>query len=297
MADLPEVTNVLLSVVGNLDDPAFHECRLLATAISEEFAPVTLEIKALVETDYLDFLQKITKEIGGDAYNHKLSPFVYYNGCNYVGGVVEFRKWARKVYEIALDNEQSIYDEIASKAKDSWMKNSNNSFCYMDVQIVGEPQPTRVLIEMYDDLCPNTCDNFRRLCTGQSGRSYVGSPFHRVMKDGYVQGGDIDGGRGDGGDSASGGTFADEGFAVSHGRAGIVSMANVGPHTNKSQFFVTLKNMSWLDKKCVAFARVVFGMGVFNQINNLPEENQRPKELPSIVAAGIEEVKTREDTK
>ena len=74
-------------------------------------------------------------------------------------------------------------------------------------------------------------------------------------------------------------------------------MANVGPHTNKSQFFVTLKNMSWLDKKCVAFARVVFGMGVFNQINNLPEENQRPKELPSIVAAGIEEVKTREDTK
>ena len=102
MADLPEVTNVLLSVVGNLDDPAFHECRLLATAISEEFAPVTLEIKALVETDYLDFLQKITKEIGGDAYNHKSSPFVYYNGCNYVGGVVKFRKWARKVYEIAI---------------------------------------------------------------------------------------------------------------------------------------------------------------------------------------------------
>ena len=69
------------------------------------------------------------------------------------------------------------------------------------------------------------------------------------------------------------------------------------PYMNKSQFFVTLKNMSWLDKKCVAFARVVFGMGVFNQINNLPEENQRPKELPSIVVAGIEEVKTREDMK
>eukprot|EP00943_MAST-04B_sp_MAST-4B-sp1_P008347 g8347.t1 len=297
MADLPGATNVLLAVYGNLDDPAFHECRLLATAISEEFAPVTLDIKALVETDYLDFLQKKRKEIGADAYNHNSSPFVYYNGCNYIGGVIEFRKWARKVYEIALDNEQSVYDEIGAKAKDTWMKNSNNSFCYLEVQLVGEPQPSKVLIEMYDDLCPNTCDNFRRLCTGQSGRSYVGSPFHRVMKDGYVQGGDIDGGRGDGGDSASGGSFADEGFAVSHGRAGIVSMANTGPHTNKSQFFVTLKDMAWLDKKCVAFARVVFGMEVFNKINNLPEENQRPKELPKIVSAGIEEKKNREDTK
>ena len=248
MADLPAPINVLLSVVGNLDDPAFHECRLLATAISEEFAPVTLDVKALVETDYQDFLSKITKQIGGPAYNHKSSPFVYYNGCNYVGGVVEFRRWARKVYETALDNEQSVYDDIASKAKESWMRDSKNSFCYMEVQIVGEEQPSKVLIEMYDDLCPNTCDNFRRLCTGQSGRSYIGSPFHRVMKNGYVQGGDIDGGRGDGGDSASGGSFADEGFAVSHGCAGIVSMANTGPHSNKSQFFVTLKDMSWLDR-------------------------------------------------
>ena len=297
MADLPSPTNVLLSVVGNLDDPAFHECRLLATAISEEFAPVTLDVRALVETDYQDFLSKITKQIGGPAYNHKSSPFVYYNGCNYVGGVVEFRRWARKVYETALDNEQSVYDDIASKAQESWMRDSKNSFCYMEVQIVGEEQPSKVLIEMYDDLCPNTCDNFRRLCTGQSGRSYIGSPFHRVMKNGYVQGGDIDGGRGDGGDSASGGSFADEGFAVSHGRAGIVSMANTGPHSNKSQFFVTLKDMSWLDQKCVAFARVVFGMDVFSRINNLPEENQRPKELPTIVGAGVEEINSREDTK
>ena len=61
MADLPSPTNVLLSVVGNLDDPAFHECRLLATAISEEFAPVTLDVRALVETDYQDFLSNHNK--------------------------------------------------------------------------------------------------------------------------------------------------------------------------------------------------------------------------------------------
>ena len=73
MADLPEVTNVLLSVVGNLDDPAFHECRLLATAISEEFAPVTLEIKALVETDYLDFFQyKLHLEVLDMILKHNL---------------------------------------------------------------------------------------------------------------------------------------------------------------------------------------------------------------------------------
>ena len=138
---------------------------------------------------------------------------------------------------------------------------------------------------MYDDLCPNTCDNFRRLCTGQSGRSYVDALSSRFEK-GYVQGGDIDGGRG-GGDSASGGSFPDEGFAVSHGRAGIVSMANTGPHSNKSQFFVTLKDMSWLDQKCVAFARVVFGMDVFSRINDLPEENQGPRSCQQSLARAL----------
>ena len=88
---------------------------------------------------------------------------------------------------------------------------------------------------MYDDLCPNTCDNFRRLCTGQSGRSYSWIALLSRHEKWVCQGGDIDGGRGDE-DSASGGSFPDEGFAVSHGRAGIVSMANTGPHSNKSQF-------------------------------------------------------------
>ena len=63
-------------------------------------------------------------------------------------------------------------------------------------------------------------------------------------------------------------------------------MANTGPHTNKSQFFVTLKDMSWLDQKFVAFGRVVFGMSVFKRINSLPAENQRPLQLPRIVGGG-----------
>ena len=210
--------NVLLSVVGKLDDPGFHQCRLLAEAIAEEFSPVTLDVRALVHTDYEDFLLTKSKELGSagnaDAYNHTSSPFVFYNGCNYIGGVRELTIWARRVYDIIVAKDASEYNNIAIQAKADFMKTSKCSFCYIDVAFEGEEDPQRVTIELYDDVCPKTCSNFRDLCLGKSGRSYVGSPFHRVMKDGYVQGGDIDEGRGDGGDSAAGGNLPDEGFSI-----------------------------------------------------------------------------------
>jgi|EP00505_MAST-04D_sp_SCG-Rhode-Island_P002747 peptidyl-prolyl cis-trans isomerase-like 6 len=287
-------TNVLLSIVGNLDDADFHKCRILGEAIEEEFSPVTLDVQAMTHTDYEDFKTAKSKELGGAAYEHNTSPFIYYNGCNYIGGVQEFQTWARRVYEIQVERPSSEYEEIAYNTKNQFMADSKSSFCYLDVQLEGQTSE-RVTIELYDYVCPKTCENFRRLCTGENGRSYTGSPFHRVMKNGYVQGGDIDGGRGDGGNSAAGGSLPDEGFSILHDKSGIVSMANTGPHSNKSQFFVTLKALKFLDKRCVAFGRVVFGMSVFNAINNLPAENQRPLKLPQIVGGGCVEPKV--DTK
>jgi peptidyl-prolyl cis-trans isomerase-like 6 len=293
---------VLLSVVGNLDDPGFHQCRLLAEAIADEFSPVSLDVRALVHTDYEDFVLAKSKELGAagnaEAYNHTSSPFVFYNGCNYIGGVRELAVWARRVYDITINKDASEYEAIAKDTKANFMQESKSSFCYIDVGLEEEEAPQRVTIELYDDVCPKTCDNFRNLCSGKTGRSYAGSPFHRVMKDGYVQGGDIDGGRGDGGESSAGDPVPDEGFSVSHGKSGIVSMANTGAHSNKSQFFVTLKDMSWLDQKFVAFGRVVFGMNVFKRINALPVENQRPLQLPRIVGGGVEEApEVRNDMK
>ena len=98
----------------------------------------------------------------------------------------------------------------------------------------------RLLFELHSDVLPKTCANFKQLCTGAKGPCYVDSPIHRVVADGWVQGGDVVAGNGSGGESAFGQVaIPDEGFSVAHDGAGVLGMANDGPHTAASQFYVT----------------------------------------------------------
>jgi cyclophilin family peptidyl-prolyl cis-trans isomerase len=146
---------------------------------------------------------------------------------------------------------------------------------------------------VFDDVCPKTTENFLALCTGEKGVSasgttlcYRNTPVHRVQAGGWVQAGDIVTGRGDSGESIFGATFPDEGFTVKHDGAGILSMANHGPHSNSSQFLVTLDALPWLDGRQVAFGRVVTGMRIFRVIAKAPLKNGRPVDPVLIVSCG-----------
>nr|POF01008.1 41 kda peptidyl-prolyl cis-trans isomerase [Quercus suber] len=160
---------------------------------------------------------------------------------------------------------------------------------------IGGQSKGKVVFQLYDEIVPKTTANFLALCTGEKGNGQSGSPlhyknsaFHRVIKGFMIQGGDFTAGDGTGGESIYGEKFADENFELKHTKPFLLSMANAGPGTNGSQFFVTTVPTPHLDGKHVVFGEVVVGKSIIREVENTKTgANDKPEQSCVIVDCGV----------
>jgi peptidylprolyl isomerase len=165
---------------------------------------------------------------------------------------------------------------------------------FFDIEIDGVAAG-RVVMGLFDETVPKTAENFRALCTGEKGIGsqykkplhFEGSKFHRVIPQFMLQGGDFTHGSGIGGESIYGGKFNDENFKVKHTKPGYLSMANAGPNTQGSQFFITTVATPWLDGKHVIFGKVIEGMDVVKTVEGVGSSSGKTSKEVRIAASGV----------
>ncbi|KAK7027510.1 hypothetical protein SK128_000202 [Halocaridina rubra] len=164
-------------------------------------------------------------------------------------------------------------------------KKKTNPQVYFDVKI-DKNLIGRIVIQLRADVVPKTAENFRCLCTHEKGYGYQGSTFHRIIPGFMCQGGDFTEHNGTGGRSIYGGKFEDENFLLKHTGPGVLSMANSGPNTNGSQFFLTTERTEWLDNKHVVFGQVMSGLDVIRKIEKCGTKSGKPTAKVAISNCG-----------
>ncbi|XP_045917120.1 probable inactive peptidyl-prolyl cis-trans isomerase-like 6 isoform X3 [Micropterus dolomieu] len=283
-----------LEIVGSIKDRNFHVAKSIAEGLKQKFPEAFLDpkIQPFLDCDWHTYLCNKKRELRGEVWQYSSSLMCFLNGL-LLGNEKDLASWAKNQWSFTFARPQAFYMALTEDYYTKHLQKTGHQFVFMDIQIAGEAAG-RLLFELFSDVCPKTSKNFEALCTGERGLSqsglplcYKGSVFHRVVPNGWVQADISPERKGNGGESIYGATFQDESFAVSHTKRGTLGMANKGPHTNGSQFYITLQPTPWMDRTYVAFGQVVEGVDVLRRLEEAPTCNERPKYECKVTDCGV----------
>ncbi|NXG63572.1 PPIL6 protein, partial [Hemiprocne comata] len=288
---------VTVTVVGLLQDLPFHVAKCAAEALKLKFPSKFADpvIQPLVEFAWHEYLEEKKKELRGEVWAYASSVMCFLDG-QLLGDEKELLKWSQHEWDYRDFKPEALYQAIAEDFYTKYLKSSQASSTVRSVtrsqQGISHVFSLFSLLQLFSDACPRTCENFRALCSGGAKSlcdgqelTYKNSLFHRVVKNGWIQGGGVTG-KGDSGESIYGPTFEDESFSVRHKGRGVLGMANKGRHSNGSQFYITLQPAPYLDRKYVAFGQLIEGTEVLQRLEDVPTSNERPTVACKIINCG-----------
>ncbi|ESO85751.1 hypothetical protein LOTGIDRAFT_195649 [Lottia gigantea] len=292
---MADSTKVNIEVFGLLNDINFVRAKCCANDIHKQHPKVFNEpvIKGMLEFEWDLYIEAKKKEIRGEAWSFSENAIIFINN-QLIGGPNDFIFWAEENYQFQEFRPMPLYETLTEEGYKTTLNSKNHEYVYFDVNIGDEPVG-KIVIELFTDVVPKTCSNFKSLCIGDKGTcietdsklSYADTLFHRIVPNGWIQGGDVYHSRGNGGESVYGTVFEDENFAVPFSNRGIVGMANKGRHTNASQFFITLQPAPWMNTNYVAFGQIIEGTETLKKIEEQETMNERPVKDVKITDCGV----------
>lgn len=297
---VPVMPPVKFTVMGHMDDPVYQQCVEAAEFVNAEHADeFCVSVRKMLgceyETEQKSLVdRKLLPNTTARVVAVNSTENTAITGEDFVQLVLQSTEF--KLFKLPDEDERS-YRSLARANNSVFLRSTGCMYCWMVVKI-GDMVEGRIVLQLYSNVAPRTCQNFLHLCRGDLPDAkteefgavklhYKGSSFYRTVPGGWVQGGDVTAKGGNGGWSAFGRSFPDESFAVKHNTAGIIGMVNDGEHTSSSSFYITQQPSSWMDGRYVAFGRVVEGMHVVNAIAAVPtKHNQSPTKPITISDCG-----------
>ncbi|XP_010633582.1 probable inactive peptidyl-prolyl cis-trans isomerase-like 6 isoform X2 [Fukomys damarensis] len=253
--------------------------------------PLQVKVVGLFKSSSFQIAKSTAEELKGEIWEYSSHVMCFLND-QLLGDALDLQRWAQKAWDLVDVKPAALYEALTLDYSTQFLRDTKHDFVFLDIGVNFFPIG-RLIFELYCDTCPKTCKNFQTLCTGKAGFSergirlhYKGSIFHRVVQNGWIQGGDIVAGKGNDGESIYGPIFEDENFSIPHNKRGVLGMVNKGCHSNGSQFYITLQATPYLDRKYVAFGQLIEGTEVLKQLELIPTENERPVQICSIIDSG-----------